>query len=159
MSWAAVRLSGLLYVVGAAIPTQLNSIAARSSLPLVVIPLGLLACWHLGSRHSGQWRPIATAAAGLVISTTTMLAAGSMWWSLRHEHVTPLLAGPAGCVEIGPLPGVSGTPLEHWSTAALSVVEQGRAPQRVLLGDGACTVGPAAALPRTGNWFDLSRIS
>ena len=111
-----------------------------------------------------RWGRSLTALAAGVSFAVVLTLQGRSWFHLRTLFADSLAERPPGCVPLHQLPDVAHTALDHWGSASLSVVLQGRRPTRVALPDNGCArmaaAGVAAMAPGgergpADRWFIL----
>ncbi len=79
---------------------------------------------------------VANAAALIFAVVVSVQAAGA--FVQRSGIAEEIAAHPVGCVPYSAVPSLEGSPLDFWSTPALSLLLLGPAPDRILLPDAAC---------------------
>jgi len=129
---------------------------------------GIDALWSRPEAPVGRARRVLPVLCALVFAVV-LTVQSLQWRSTLLAFTADVGALPAPCAENRDLPSVDGTPLWHWGTRALSLVVQGRAPTRIVAGDGVgCAdlvdgaplpISPHDLTARTGGWFDLRAIS
>jgi hypothetical protein len=116
---------------------------------------GLREAARPGFEEGRRGRTLTVLAAALSLLLVLTLQ-GVAWSRLRDRFARDLASKRPGCVPITLLDSVPRTSLTHWSSTSLSIVLQGRAPERVAMTEAGCQELAETGSVRIAPW-DLRR--
>jgi hypothetical protein len=190
---ACIALAGEFWFLWALMPRlwaqaiDFRSLALFSALPFMLLALGeqlvlfpALRIKHPGDRVEttalGQRRDLQSlwsyrlrvCQAGVVVVLVVISTQALVWYNLGQRLLAEMRATPGTCLSATALPWLGSTPLQHWALTTFSLLEQGRAPDHlVMLQDGCTTTSFREGLPVAimspgdwdlrawqGQWFD-----
>jgi len=166
----ALALAGAIaFLLWASDPTRwAQALAFRAPALFCVAPFAIFAAYETlwGEGRTG-WRRggfliLVAAGAALALSVQTLA-----WKRLTVRFSETIEASPSLCMDASEIGWLRGLPLDHWSSAALSVVLQERKPRRLVLTVQKCSEAVAGEQlrlvdwelrSRQGGWFDLREV-
>jgi hypothetical protein len=153
--------AGVAFLLWAIEPARwAQGLAYRAPALFCVAPFAAFAAfealWPEGrtSWRRGGFLILAAAGAALALSVQTI-----QWKRLTDRLGASLEAIPRACVEASELGWLQGLPLDHWSSAALSVVLQGKKPRRLLLTVQKCSEAASGDELRLVEWETRGRAA
>lgn len=179
LTLASLATAGILLIFWASDPHRwAKAIDFREWAPFVSLPFLVIATLDVtlgqATNASRAWpqRARLIQLTGLVFFFVVSIQ-GFNWLNLTNRLQETMRASPATCLSGSSLGWLQGTPLEHWSLTANSLVLQERRPEKLVMAGNGCTdesflpglvvaqFGPGDWNLRNwlGGWFDLQVIA